>query len=30
VTVDLKKLEDEAEVAGAPWTPGRFPAWSKE
>ena len=30
VTVDLKKLEDEMEAAAAPWTPGRFPKWSKE
>jgi hypothetical protein len=25
--VDLKKLEDDAEAAGAPWTPGRVPEW---
>ena len=25
--VDLKKLEDDAEAAGAPWTPGRVPTW---
>lgn len=24
---DLKKLEDDAEAAGAPWTPGRVPVW---
>jgi hypothetical protein len=30
VTVDLARLEKDAEVAGAPWTPGRFPAWTKE
>jgi hypothetical protein len=24
---DQKKLEDDAEAAGAPWTPGRVPAW---
>jgi len=30
VTVDLVALENQAEVAGAPWTPGRFPAWSGE
>lgn len=24
---ELKKLEDEAEAAGAPWTPGRLPVW---
>jgi photosystem II stability/assembly factor-like uncharacterized protein len=30
VTVDLKQLEDRAEIAGAPWTPGRFPTWKPE
>lgn len=25
--VDLKRLEDDAEAAGAPWTPGRIPTW---
>jgi photosystem II stability/assembly factor-like uncharacterized protein len=30
VDQDLKKLEDEAEAAGAPWTPGRVPLWTKE
>lgn len=24
---DQKKLEDDAEAAGAPWTPGRVPTW---
>jgi hypothetical protein len=24
---DQKKLEDDAEAAGAPWTPGRVPVW---
>jgi hypothetical protein len=24
---ELKKLEDDAETAGAPWTPGRLPVW---
>ena len=24
---DMKKLEDDAEAAGAPWTPGRLPVW---
>ena len=24
---ELRKLEDDAEAAGAPWTPGRLPAW---
>jgi uncharacterized coiled-coil protein SlyX len=28
--VDLKKLEDSAEAAGAPWTPGRVPDWKPE
>jgi hypothetical protein len=28
VEVELKKLEDAAEAAGAPWTPGRVPRWS--
>jgi len=27
---DLKRLEDEAEAAGAPWTPGRVPDWKPE
>ena len=25
---DLKKLEDDMEKAGAPWTPGHVPEWS--
>jgi photosystem II stability/assembly factor-like uncharacterized protein len=24
---ELKRLEDDAEAAGAPWTPGRIPEW---
>ena len=28
--VDLKQLEEKAEIAGAPWTPGRFPTWKPE
>jgi len=28
--VDLVKLQDGMERAGAPWTPGRVPTWSKE
>jgi hypothetical protein len=24
---ELRKLEDDAEAAGAPWTPGRVPVW---
>ena len=27
---DLRKLEDDAEAAGAPWTPGRLPDWKPE
>ena len=27
---DLKNLEDRAEAAGAPWTPGRVPEWKPE
>jgi photosystem II stability/assembly factor-like uncharacterized protein len=27
---DLPKLEEEAEAAGAPWTPGRVPAWRRD
>jgi photosystem II stability/assembly factor-like uncharacterized protein len=30
VEVDLKKLEDQMEAAGAPWTPGRVPRWQPE
>ncbi|HNX50485.1 MAG TPA: hypothetical protein PKL08_09990, partial [Thermoanaerobaculaceae bacterium] len=30
VDVDLKALEAEMEKAGAPYTPGRFPSWTKE
>jgi hypothetical protein len=30
ITVDLRRLEDAAESAGAPWTPGRVPTWTKE
>lgn len=30
VEVDLARLEDEAETAGAPWTPGRVPRWHSE
>lgn len=29
-TVKLKKLEDGMNAAGAPWTPGRVPAWRPE
>lgn len=29
VEVDLRKLEKEAEAAGAPWTPGRLPEWKE-
>jgi photosystem II stability/assembly factor-like uncharacterized protein len=27
VDVDLKRIEDAAEAAGAPWTSGRIPSW---
>lgn len=27
---DLRAVEDKLEKAGAPWTPGRVPAWKKE
>jgi photosystem II stability/assembly factor-like uncharacterized protein len=30
VLVDLKRIEDAAEAAGAPWTPGRVPEWKPE
>ena len=30
VEQDLKGLEDKAELAGAPWTPGRLPRWRAE
>ena len=30
VDVDLKKLEDDMEKAGAPWTPGHVPEWSSQ
>src|SRR5439155_24423715 len=30
IGTDLVKLEADAEVAGAPWTPGRLPTWSQE
>ena len=30
IEVDLKRLEDRAEAAGAPWTPGRVPDWRPE
>jgi hypothetical protein len=30
VEVDLRALEGAMEQAGAPWTPGRLPAWTKE
>jgi len=29
IEVDLKKLEELMEKAGAPWTPGRIPVWKK-
>lgn len=30
IEVDLKKIEQDLEAAGAPWTPGRIPVWTKE
>jgi len=31
IEVDLKKLKDSVEAAGAPWTPGRgLPKWKKK
>jgi hypothetical protein len=30
VDVDLKNLDDALEKAGAPYTPGRVPVWSRE
>ena len=30
VNSDLKRLEERAEIAGAPWTPGRVPDWKPE
>ena len=30
VQEDLQALDNDLEEAGAPWTPGRFPRWSKE
>jgi photosystem II stability/assembly factor-like uncharacterized protein len=30
IEVDLRKLEDQMESAGAPWTPGRVPVWRPE
>ncbi|HYH46741.1 MAG TPA: glycosyl hydrolase, partial [Thermoanaerobaculia bacterium] len=30
IEVDLAQLEKEMEAAGAPWTPGRVPAWQPE
>jgi len=30
IEVDLRQLEEQAETAGSPWTPGRVPAWKPE
>jgi hypothetical protein len=30
VEVDLVSLERDLDAAGAPWTPGRLPAWSPD
>jgi hypothetical protein len=27
VETDLRRVEEQAEAAGAPWTPGRVPVW---
>jgi hypothetical protein len=27
VETDLRAIEERAETAGAPWTPGRLPRW---
>jgi hypothetical protein len=27
---DLRRLEADADAAGAPWTPGRLPTWKPE
>jgi hypothetical protein len=29
ISVDLVALENAAEAAGAPWTPGRIPVWKE-
>jgi hypothetical protein len=30
IDADFKALQTKADVAGAPWTPGRIPDWKKE
>jgi photosystem II stability/assembly factor-like uncharacterized protein len=30
IETDLRSLEDQAEKAGVPWTPGRLPSWTPE
>lgn len=30
IDTDLKKIEQEMEKTGAPWTPGRFPEWKEK
>ncbi len=30
IETDLRRVEDQLEKAGAPWTPGRVPTWQKE
>ena len=27
IETELKRVEDQAEAAGVPWTPGRLPVW---
>jgi hypothetical protein len=28
IETDLRRVEEQAEAAGAPWTPGRIPVWT--
>jgi hypothetical protein len=30
IEADFKALQNKADLAGAPWTPGRLPDWKKE
>lgn len=27
ISTEIKNLENKLDLAGAPWTPGRFPEW---
>jgi hypothetical protein len=29
IDVDMKQLDSQLDLAGAPWTPGRVPVWKK-